>query len=255
MLYIIGDSHTHRLRKSTFTEPVKRCYWIRDHKNDTLIPSPSECIDTHCEKSTFNKGEKGITYGKYVLGGEVPEKERLKSEVIFSGHPGATGYTCTYTKGGFPCIKKEINEDTLVMPWFGYIDIKAHLPRTKNTEEAVARYIEQTTSFFKGYKMQFIEPLPQFINALGSGFPNYKFEERYPYYLEYLQLLRKYLSDYGLNKPISIEEILGTDKLDESYECHDCNDCLSPAFINHKLDHMKKEFNKKILDGIIDRVI
>jgi len=250
MLYIIGDSHVHRLRQSTFTEPVKSCYWVNDPNLHTVVPMPSECIDTHCEKSIFYKNKNEIIYGR-----NLTEEKVVKSEVIFSGHPGATGYTCTYTKGGFPCIKKEINEDTLVMPWFGYIDIKAHLPRTKNTEEAVSRYIKQTTSFFKGYKMQFIEPLPQFVNALGGGYPNYEFEERYPYYLEYLKLLREYLKDYGLNRPISIEEILGTDRLDESYECHDCKDCLSPKFINSKLDHMKKEFNKKVLDGIISKVI
>lgn len=234
MLYIIGDSHTFRLRNVLNSEDqdyVNNCTWKPTsdlYVSDAPPNYYSECETIHVTKS-----------------------KKLPIEVYFSGHKGGSGYSSSYTKGGYPCIKKTITKDFTILPFFGYIDVKAHLPHQHNTEIAVKKYVENTLNFFEGYKIRFIEPIPQFVNNIGAGNPNYDFELRFPYYEEYKYFLRKYIKDLGMEKPINIEEILGVDRLDEHFECHECIDCLSPEFKNLKLDHLKKEFNKKILDEII----
>lgn len=225
MIYIIGDSHTMRLWKSVPTVPVDICNW-------EMIFEQSECRAYHVRKT-----------------------KEYKKEVYMSHFPGATGYTSSYRLGGFPCIKKTIDQDSIIMPFFGYIDVKAHLPNKKNTEIAVKNYIENTLSFFDKNKIRFISPIPQFINALGSGNPNYDFEDRLPYYNEFKIYLNRYLNDLGLEEAISIEKILGVDRLDSSFECHDCSDCNSKEYKNFKLDHLKKEYSRKVLDGIVNQVI
>lgn len=249
MLFIVGDSHTLRLRNSfednyqnfKYKEP-EYCNWTSEdyltlkNKNSsygTPVKINSECKDVHL--SLYKNYDK---------------------EIAFSGHPGATGYSSTYSKGEYPCIKKIINENSIIIPFFGYIDVKAHLPHTHNAEEAVIKYIENTIKFFDNKKnIKFLEPLPQFINALGGGFPNYEFDIRFKYYEEYKYYLRKYLKEYNFENPMSTEEIFKTDRFDESYECHDCVDCLRPQFREKKLDHLKPEFNKKILDYIVKKFL
>ena len=63
---------------------------------------------------------------------------------------------------------------------------------------------------------------------------------------EFIFHLRKQCEERGLEKPISPEEILGVDRFDESYECHECDYCLSPESGGIKWDHLKEIFNKKI---------
>lgn len=248
MIYIIGDSHTLRLRNSVPFSQTESCSWIKNIENK-LIPGTSKCREPHAEKSFFKKTDREIIYSKEKIENEI------ESEVYFFGIPGTCGYASTYTNGEFPCFKKEINENTVILPWYGYIDIKSFLPIYKNPEESVLAYINKTINFFKGYKIKFVEPLPQFINILGTGYPNYEFETRYSYYLEYLYFLRKHLREYGFEPPISVENILGVDKFDDYFECHDCDDCLSLQFKDYKLDHLKKEFNKKVLDELIRTVV
>lgn len=230
MLYSIGDSHQFRLALSGKTDMVSYCNWgqnpLPPHED---FPNPSDCVGYH-----------------------VSSSRELREKIYFSGFRGATAYSSTYTNGGYPCILKTIKEDFTVLPSFGYIDIKAHLPHEKNTEETVSRYVNKTLSFFKGYNIQFVEPIPQFINPLGSGNPNYDFDDRFPYYEEFKYFLKKYVNDQGLNDPISIENILGVDRLDDSFECNDCPDCERERYKGVKLDHLKKPFSQKIVNGILD---
>lgn len=248
MLFIVGDSHTLRLRNS-FDErqdfkyvQSSDCHWTSEDyltkKNEmpgkgTAIRLDSKCKEVHL--SMYKNNDK---------------------KIAFSGHPGGTGYSSTYSQGEYPCIKKIINEDSVIMPFFGYIDVKAHLPHTHNPEEAVIRYIERTIQFFNNKKnIKFLEPLPQFVNVLGGGYPNYEFDIRFKYYEEYKYYLRKYIKQYNFEDPISTEEIFQTDRFDESYECHDCIDCLRPQFIDKKLDHLKPEFNEKLLNHIVKKFL
>lgn len=229
MLYSIGDSHQFRMSLSGNVEPLSYCNWIGLHPPFDDIPNPSDCASTHVARSVG-----------------------LRETMYFSGHKGASAYSSTYTNGGYPCILKTLDSNSVVLPSFGYIDVKAHLPHEKNTEEAVSRYVNKTISFFKGHHIQFVNPIPQFINAIGSGSPNYDFDDRFPYYEEFKYFLKKYVHEAGLKDPISIEDILGVDRLDESFECHECLACDQYKETDIKLDHLKKPFSQKIVNGILD---
>ena len=224
-LLIIGDSHVLRLRNSKISGQVEDCVW----EDETRVNS--NCFQHHFAKS-----------------------QNLPIEIYYSGHRGKTACAGTYYKNNiYPCIKNHINKETIVLSWFGYIDIKQFLPlpEFKNTAYAVSSYIDKTLEYFKDNKVRFIEPLPQFVNAIGTGSPLFSFEEREPYYKEFLEELRNQCEVRGLEKPISIENILGVEALDESFECHDCNDCINNPLKPLLLDHPKKEYFEKILDNII----
>jgi hypothetical protein len=231
-ILIIGDSHTLRLRNSidNLTSSVEECLW---GENDSIINS--NCIQNHISKMVNSS-----------------------FEIFFSGHRGKTAYkgSC-YDEKNYPCLKKIINDDFIIMPWFGYIDIKQFmpLPQFKKSEIVVKKYIENTLQNFKNNSIRFIEPLPQFINPLGSGLPLLNIEDRYPHQKQYIEQLRDQCQKLGLEKPINISDILSTDLLSESFECHNCKDCLSPEYVKFKLDHPKKEYFKKIIDEIIKKYI
>lgn len=231
-ILIIGDSHTLRLRNS-FGDHIEQspdCTWGLD-ENGADLQLNSQCFQNH---SARTKG--------------------LKKEVYFSGHRGKTGYRGSYfDKGLYPCLNKFKNDEFTILSWFGYIDVKQFLPldHCKNPEEAVDRYVKQTLNFFSGNKIRFIEPLPQFINALGSGQPLFDFESRKPYQDAFIYHLREQSRIHGLEDPISISSILGVEDFDESFECHECRDCLDPQYSNFKLDHPKEQHFRKILDSIL----
>jgi hypothetical protein len=226
-LLIIGDSHTLRLRNALPTGTVEDCYF-----GPGDIPVTSKCIQNHMAKTE-------------------PEYER---EIYFSGHRGKTGCRGSYYEdNNYPCLEQYKDKDFVVLPWFGYIDVKQFLPLDgfKNPEFAVKSYIDRTLNYFKDNRVIFIEPLPQHTNILGFGSPLLPFEEREPYQKDFIKYLRQECESRGLDKPISIESILGVDKFDESYECHTCRDCLDPQYAGFKLDHPNKETFSKIIDGIL----
>lgn len=227
-ILIIGDSHTLRLRNALPTGNVEDCHFDLGD-----IPITSKCIQNHMSKTNPDYGT---------------------TEIYFSGHRGKTGYRGSYYEdNNYPCLEQYKDEEFVVLPWFGYIDVKQFLPLEgfKNPEVTVKTYIDRTLAYFKNNRVIFVEPLPQFTNILGFGSPLLPFEEREPYQKAFIKYLQKECKARGLDKPISIENILGVDKLDESYECHTCRDCLDSQYAGFKLDHPNKETFKKIINGIL----
>jgi hypothetical protein len=223
---IIGDSHTLRLRNAANSDGVSDCLFGPED-----IPVTSKCIQNHMGQST-----------------------NLKDKIYFSGHRGKTGFRGSYYEdNNYPCLEKFKSEEFVILPWFGYIDVKQFLPLDgfKNPKECVIGYIDKTLEYFKNNKIIFIEPIPQFVNILGFGSPLLPFEERGPYQKSFIQNLREQCEIRGLPKPISIESILGVDEFDDQYECHTCKDCLDPQYSGFKLDHPNMETFAKIMDGIL----
>jgi hypothetical protein len=67
----------------------------------------------------------------------------------------------------------------------------------------------------------------------------------------FVAALRDQCKIRGLEDPISPEQILGVDKLDESFECHECEYCLYPSSAGILWDHLKVEYNRMIFDEIL----
>lgn len=229
-LLFIGDSHTLRLRLVYDSKYPNNCNWF-DRKNIT-----SSCVNVHIEMAR--------------------DKISKFDNIYFSGHKGRTGYRFDSFVDEYPCLDSYVNDETLVLPFFGYIDVKGELPKYKNPEETAKMYVDNIVKFFNKNQIQFIEPIPQFINDLGFSPSDglFPLSDRYPLHTQYISALRKEVASHGLKEPISIEKILGTDLLNEEYECHDCLDCLSPKYSAIKLDHLKYKYNKIILDEILNIV-
>jgi len=224
---VIGDSHTLRLRSALPTVNSVDCEF-----GPMDVPITSKCLQNHMSET----------------------EEGFEPKFYFSGHRGKTGYRGSYfDEGNYPCLSKFQNEDVTVLPWFGYIDVKQFLPLDgfKNPEQAVIGYMDKMLAFFKNQKIRFIEPLPQFLNILGFGSPLLPYEDREPYQKAFIKNLREQCELRGLEKPISIESILGVEALSKEHECHVCRDCLDPQYAGFKLDHPTKEVFAQIMDGIL----
>ena len=222
---IIGDSHTARLQNNLNVTFSEKCVWEHEKK------IKSNCIDNHLN----------VLYEKEIT-------------IYFSYHKGKSAYKgYAYDNDKYPCIHQLISDEFIILPWFGYIDVKQFLPMKdkESPEIAAKRYVEQTLLFFNNNEIRFIEPMPQFINKLGTGSPNFSFEERYPLYKRFNIALNEEIKKNNLKKPISLENILKTDRLNEDKECDGCFSCDSMVGTPYKLDHPKKIYFNMILDGII----
>lgn len=230
MLLIIGDSHVFRLRLSLpYDIPVKECYWPWFHDPDQPNYKKSTCEYEH-----------------------ILQAAGLPMDVYFSGHKGRHAWgSMKMIETLFPCIEEVVKDDTLILPFFGYIDAKIQLVKYNDAKEAVIKYVDSFVNKFPNNKIVFIEPIPQFINNIGTGPDIYDFEDRYPRHKEFVHYLREECKERGLPEPISPEKILGVDKFDESYECHECAYCLSPESVGIKWDHLKVKYNKELLEGIL----
>ena len=221
---IIGDSHVLRLRNVFGAFPAEDCEF---GPND--VPITSKCMQNHMSIINDNL-------------------------ISFSGHRGKTGYKGSYYHDNlYPCLEKFKSPEFVILPWFGYIDVKQFLPREgfQNPKEAVQAYVNNTFDYFQNNKIRFIEPLPQFVNILGFGSPLLPFEDRHPYQVEFIKYLREESEKRGLENPINMEKILGTDRLFAEHECITCRDCEDPQYAAYKLDHPKKEVFQDIMDGIL----
>jgi hypothetical protein len=217
---IIGDSHVLRLIK-------------------TLVkPKPhSDCI---CKEK----------HSIYTQG--------LPVEVKMSWHKGKCAWKSQEIINQLnPCVKKNIKKETIILPFFGFIDCKIQLNRYDDVEETVSRYMQAYFDAFPENEIRFIEPMPQFIDdqLIGNGKEIHKFESRYNNYKKFVYYLRSKSEINGLKKPISIENILGVDQLDESYECHECAYCLEPESIGIRWDHLKFNYNKIICEEILKEIM
>ena len=162
-LLIIGDSHVIRLRRSlSYDIPVKKCQWVS-----------GKCDWEH-----------------------VLQAGGVSDTVYFSAHRGRNAWTSKKVLEEInPCLKDIANEGVEVAAAFGYIDAKIQLVRYKDAKETVKKYVDGFLNFFPNNKVTFIEPLPQFINNLGTGPDIYDFKDRYPMHKEFVHYLNEYLFD------------------------------------------------------------
>ena len=63
-------------------------------------------------------------------------------------------------------------------------------------------------------KIRFIEPIPQFINNIGTGNSIFNFSDRYPMHKEFVFHLREKCKELNLPVPLSPEKIFEVDKFE-----------------------------------------
>ncbi len=207
---------------------------------------------------------------KYIdkLGNSVWMEDSLvtyKNESLhfyISCHPGRSALHFDFENFASGSQKEMLSnwneEGNIIMPWFGYIDIRNWLPQTglKNYVDVpgvVSRYIDNALSKFSKAKVVFIEPMPQFICIVTSKFrffhtdPAIEFEDRHEFHLMFVEELKKQCLERGLAEPINIRDVLGTDMIEP---------WMQPKKpINYLLnDHLLPEHYTKILKYIYENV-
>jgi hypothetical protein len=221
-------------------------------------------------KSTFRKESDHQYRTKYLdkTGHEVWMEDGLAKyqdehiKFFISNHPGRSALHYDFENFASGTQKEELDlwnsEDRIIMPWLGYIDVRNWLPQTKlngyvDVENVVKTYIDNATSKFSKARVIFIEPMPQFICIVTSRFrhnhtdPAIEFEDRHEFQLKFVSELRKQCNERGLDNPISIAEILGTDMIETRMQPK------TPItyFLN---DHLKPEYYTQILEYIYGNV-
>jgi len=149
-------------------------------------------------------------------------------DLIISSHPGKSALKFDFMNFGRGSQKyfsdQCNNKDTIIFPWFGYIDVKDWLPDKKvvaykSPKEIASSYINNVLKAYDKSRVIVVEPMPQFItfvSARWADFSNdrdFSFEERYEMHKELFYEMCEYSKKIGLEDPISISSILGTDMI------------------------------------------
>jgi len=146
----------------------------------------------------------------------------------------------------------EFKNTDIVLVWLGYVDIRQWLPKHKNTEQTVIKYLDRVTEYFKGSFIQLIEPLPQFTEMLlkyeGIS-PSYTYQERQDINGIFVKTLNDYARDHKMLTPISQEEIREAVGLSE-FTPED-----AATWAPHPQDSLKREYWAKIYELFIKKIV
>lgn len=188
--------------------------------------------------------------------------ENKKCNFLISSHLGRSAFNFNFKNFGSGSqnifFENFNNKNNAVFAWFGYIDIKNNLPRKnlKNYVDSagvVEKYVNSVIENFNNCEIFFIEPVPQFITHILSGWrnpsiaPDIEFEERYEQHKIFVDELQKKCSALNLNF-VSLSDILGTDMIFH---------WMQPKKPINKLlnDHLKPDLYKVILNYIYKEIL
>lgn len=146
----------------------------------------------------------------------------------------------------------DIKDDSILLSWFGYVDVRTFLPKYKNADVVAQKYINDLINYFKNSKIVIIEPLPQFTEMLlkyeGIS-PYYTHEERIDQNRQFLSSIHKYAKQAGLDQFILQSEIL------DAVGKRELTPSMTHTKAPHPVDGLKDEYNKKILDLFIQKAV
>lgn len=146
----------------------------------------------------------------------------------------------------------DIKDDSILLSWFGYVDVRTFLPKYKNADVVAQKYINDLINYFKNSKIVIIEPLPQFTEMLlkHEGIsPYYTHEERIDQNRQFLSSLHKYAKQAGLDQFILQSEIL------DAVGKRELTPSMTHTKAPHPVDGLKDEYNKKILDLFVQKAV
>jgi len=245
-IFIVGDSHTTKL---SYT--VANCFidnYYEEISNTYIEENASRLV-----KNTKEFGRDVKEKTARMVRNHTLNFSNNSHNIYFSSHPGYTALNFNYNN--FSYMDDYNQKNSIVIPWFGYCDIRNWLPRKelqnyKNAKEVVKIYVDKTIKKFENANLQFMEPLPQFINYITNGWanphsdPDIEFEYRYEHHNIFIEELSSYLNFKGLPQPINTRNILGTDMINHNWQHK-----TIPLILN---DHMKSEYYENILKHLVN---
>jgi hypothetical protein len=118
-----------------------------------------------------------------------------------------------------PISFTDINDDGLLLSWFGYIDVKHYLPKyPEHIDKIVIKYIKNLKENFPNSKIKIIEPHPQFELTMikeSEDLDLYDYETRKIYNKKLCESLRKHSLELGLGETITQDQIYQSTGLNE----------------------------------------
>lgn len=243
---IIGDSHSGRMANIAFDNV---------QKNFALNKEYSTCSSVYYDRVVDHIDHNGnkIFHG---MNSNLFSIKYDEKKLSIASTPGRSALNFDYDF--YDYVDSWDKENSVVMPWFGYIDIKNWLPQKnlknyKDVNEVVDIYVDKTVNKFKKSKIIFINPMPQFVVIIAARWANFSsdpdvpFEERHSMHLEFTSALKDKCLKMGLAEPIDISKILSCDWIDTNMQ-------FKKPLKDLYNDHLKPEYYNKILTNILTEV-
>lgn len=140
-------------------------------------------------------------------------------------------------------------DGSLVILWIGYVDIRQNLPKHKNADEIIKKYVLHVKEYFKNCKVIFVEPLPQFdkmyLKYEGIS-ASYSYEERIEQNNIFINSLKKYAKEFLSTIPINQNEIFNI------LEIKELNENVLRKIAPHPADSLSEEYNYKLYKFFIN---
>lgn len=254
-LYITGDSHAGKMSKVLFDNMYKK--YAPSEKFINVNPKDYNRRNFNICEEVVDHIDANGNKDFHVISYSLASIESEDKSISIASTPGRSALNLDYDF--YDYTSQWDSKDSVVMPWYGYIDIKNWLPQTnlnnyKNTEQVVDAYVEKTIKKFKKSKIVFINPMPQFLVvattkwSVFSSDPEIQFEDRYSYHLEFTEKLKSKCISSGLDEPINISEILNAEWIEPDMQFK------KPINMAYN-DHLTPKYYDKILTSIISKVM
>lgn len=144
-------------------------------------------------------------WGKAGMSSWVFDPELLKSKKRFSSKIEHDAHLFPE-----PISFDQINDDGLILAWFGYLDVKYLLYKGNSIDETAYKYISRLKNNFPNSKIKLIEPHPQFVETMlleGETHPNLSYKIRQEQNKLFCEALEKYSKEFNLEPIIKQEDI------------------------------------------------
>lgn len=242
-IYIIGDSHAGRMSNIAFD--VVQSEQNKNTKYSTCSSNYYDKVLDHIDGGGNEIFHTMMSSLFYIKNNDI--------KLTIASTPGRSALNFDYDF--YDYMQYWDSEESIIMPWLGYIDIKNWLPQKslknyKGVDEVVDIYVEKTLKKFKNSEIIFINPMPQFEVIIAARWANFlsdpaiEFEERHTMHLEFISKLNQKIISKGLKNPIDISEILDVPWINTSMQ-------FKKPIRELYNDHLRPEFYSKILKGVI----
>lgn len=245
-VYIYGDSHSGRMANIAFDVAVK---------NGLTNTTYSTCSSNYFNRVVDSIDEfNNKIY--HTMSSNLFRMTFPSADITIASSPGRSALNLDYNFYDF--TQSWDSDSSIIMPWFGYIDIKNWLPQKnlknyKNVDEVVDIYVNKTLNNFTKSRVIFINPMPQFevlISARWANFssdPAIEFEDRHSTHLEFSKSLKEKCRSVDIEDPINISEILNAEWITTSMQ-------FKKPIQELYNDHLRPEFYKNIFNSILNRI-
>jgi len=189
----------------------KSYYLIGDCHANQILKRAIEDLDFNL----YGSGLEVFSHGGWAMRGFLKKIETAKDNFIseqaaaFRGKYGQK--SCWVEKRQIKFSEIEDSENSVIIFFLGYIDIKNMLPLKNDSHKTITEFIFEIKKMFPKSLIQIIEPMPQFVISLYRDDENwtpYSYDQRRKQNDLFLQNLREIAKINGVEIIMSQSDIL-----------------------------------------------